>query len=331
MSSFGNLLKKLRNEAGLSQQELADKMNVSTNTIQNWEKGTTGVDPTRFVSLADIFNTPMDTLIAEYCREEAEKRPNNWPSFLFDGDEEINSIIETLHLNRNQQDLFGLLYIYNAEYLQKDTIDFNTLYDDLKLIPYEFVGKVGSIQFMNIVDGLQRVIKYVKSDFLLKVLKQNPEGEFDIRRLTKDQICEFIDSGHKTLDVFSDWSDDPDRYEGWETLDLRISMEKAKALLAILAEAPIHITDGHWANKIRKDVPQELIESFHMSMSYDYWLEKYDELNPNEYGNSAAFVQNGIERVTNYRNTASKGEEETWYLEINEKGRSLLEWINSKE
>ena len=42
------------------------------------------------------------------------------------------------------------------------TIDFN-----------DFIGKVGSIQFMNMVDGLQHVIKYIKSDFLLKILKLN--------------------------------------------------------------------------------------------------------------------------------------------------------------
>lgn len=34
MSSFGNFVKKLRNEAGLSQEKLADKMDVSVNTIQ---------------------------------------------------------------------------------------------------------------------------------------------------------------------------------------------------------------------------------------------------------------------------------------------------------
>lgn len=333
MSSFGNLLKKLRNEAGLSQQELADKMDVSTNTIQNWEKGTTKVDYSRFGLLADIFNTPVDSLISEFCREESEKRPNNWPGFLFDrfDDEEINPIIDTLHLNRNQQDLFGLLYIYNAEYLQKDTIDFNTIYDDLKLIPYEFIGKVGSIQFMNMVDGLQRVIKYVKSDFLLKILKQNPEAEFDVRRLTKEQICEFIDKGHKEADDFVDQFDDPDRYEVDSYFNLGISMERAKLILPILATGPIHITDGHYANKIRKDVPREIIESLHISMPYDYWLEKYDDLKWNDYGNHGACVQNGLERVTTYRNTASEGEEEAWYLEINEKGRSLLEWFNSKE
>ena len=123
MSSFGNLLKKLRNEAGLSQQELADKMDVSTNTIQNWEKGTTKVDYSRFGLLADIFNTPVDSLISEFCREESEKRPNNWPGFLFDrfDDEEINPIIDTLHLNRNQQDLFGVV---NGRFCPKSVRNF---------------------------------------------------------------------------------------------------------------------------------------------------------------------------------------------------------------
>lgn len=215
MSSFGNLLKKLRNEAGLSQQQLADKMDVSKNTIQNWEKGSTKVDYDRFSLLADIFNTPIQNLINEFCREEAGKRQNNWPAFLFDGyeDEDINRIVDTLHLNLNQQDLFGLMYIYNANYLQKENIDFNTFYDDLKLVPYDFISKVGSIQFMNMADGLQKVIKYVKSDFLLKILKQNPEAEFDVRRLTKDQICEFIDFGHKENDEYVDIDDDSERYE----------------------------------------------------------------------------------------------------------------------
>ena len=73
MGSFGDHLKKLRKEAGLSQEDLAGKMNVSKNTIQNWEKGTTKVNYDRFPLLSDIFNTPVELLIAEFCREEGEK------------------------------------------------------------------------------------------------------------------------------------------------------------------------------------------------------------------------------------------------------------------
>lgn len=71
----------------------------------------------------------------------------------------------------------------------------------------------GSIQFLNIVDGLQCVIKNINSDFLLKILKLNPKIEFDVRRMTKEQICECIDSGHKEIDVFADYFDNPGRYE----------------------------------------------------------------------------------------------------------------------
>lgn len=251
MSSFGNLLKKLRHEAGLSQEQLAGKMNVSKNTIQNWEKGTTKVNYDRFPLLADIFNTPVELLIGEFYREEGEKRPNNWPSFLFDDD--INEIIETLHLNRNQQDLFGLLYIYNAEYLQKDRIDFNTIYDD------------------------------------------------------------------------------PNRYEVDNYFKLGILMKRAKVILPILEKGAIHITDKQWANKVRKDIPRELIETLEISLPYELWLEKYDDLKENDYGNWGGCMNKGLKTVTTYHNIAPEGQPEEWYLEINEKGRSLLKWFIEKE
>lgn len=322
MSSFGNLLKKLRKEAGLSQEKLAEKMNVSKNTVQNWERGATKVDERRFSLLADIFNIPVEVLIKEFCREEGEKRPNNWPAFLFD--DNLNEIIETLHLNMNQQDLFGLLYIYNAEYLQKNSIDFNTFYNDLKLIPYDFIGKVGSIQFMNMADGLQRVTKYVKSDFLLKILKLNPENEFDVRRMTKDQICEFIDSGHKEGEASN-------RNESDNCFTFGISMKRAKVILPILEKGAIHITDRQESNKVRKDVPRELIETLAISVPYQLWLEGHHNHKKTVYCYCGSCMNRGLETVTTYHNIAPEGQPEEWYLEINEKGRSLLKWFIEKE
>ena len=323
MSSFGNHLKKLRNIAGLSQQKLADKMDVSKNTVQNWENGAK-IDYGKLPDLASIFNTSIEDLIGEYCREQAEKRPSNWPGFLFDNEDDINETVKSLHLNLRQQDLFGLLYIYKSEYLQKDDIDFDNFYDDLKLVPYDFIEKVGSIQFMNCADGLHNVIKYVKSDFLLKILKEDPEAEFDVMRLTKGQICDFIDKGYKEA-----W-DDMEWCENVTPLKFNISMERAQRVLPILKDGPIHITDGHWSNKVRKDVPAELIESLHLSLGYKEWVKKYDKLNPNDLGNGGGCMKRGLERVTVYHNTAPDGEEETWYLEINEKGRLLLEWFDKK-
>ncbi len=49
---------------------------------------------------------------------------------------------------------------------------YNTLIfdEDLKSIPYGFIDRVGSIRFMNQAEGLHKVIRYVQSDFLMKVI-----------------------------------------------------------------------------------------------------------------------------------------------------------------
>lgn len=38
----------------------------------------------------------------------------------------------------------------------------------------------------------------------MKVHRQNPESEFNIKKLSKNMICEFIDEGYKPLNDFED-------------------------------------------------------------------------------------------------------------------------------
>lgn len=314
-------IKTCRKNAGLTQELLADKMGVTTVSVQNWENGKTKIGLSRLMDLASVFNVPVENLIKEMLIEEDKKRPDRWPWFLFD--EDTNDIIDTLHLNLAQQDLFGLLYIYNSEYLKKTAVDFNTLYDDLKLIPYGFIDKVGSIQFMNQADGLHNVVRYVQAEFLMKVLKQNPEAEFNIKKLTKDLICEFIDSGFKPADDMADYFDDPKRYEADEGLYFRISMKKARIILPVLEKGAIHLTDGHWANEPKKDIPREILQM--CDFEEDLWKKGYYEQT-----NNCAYIRSGIEDVTDYRAVSSEGKEDQWFLEINEKGQQLLKWFREK-
>lgn len=139
MSTF---IKKCREAARLTQAQLAEKMDVSVVAVQNWEKGKNKINLDRYMDLAAVFNVPVDKLIKEMLIEEDKLRPDRWPDFLFD--EETNAIVNNLHLNLAQQDLFGLLYIYGAEYLEKTHIDIDTFNEDLKRIPYGFIDRVGS-------------------------------------------------------------------------------------------------------------------------------------------------------------------------------------------
>lgn len=317
---MNTFIKKCRKEAGLTQEKLAEKMNVSVVAVQNWEKGKTGISIEKYLDLAAIFNVPVEVLIKETLIEADKTRADNWPEFLFD--ENTNDIVNTLHLNLAQQDLFGLLYIYGSQYLEKERIDYDTFDEDLKRVPYGFIDKVGSIQFMNQAERLHEVVRYVKAEFLMKVLKQNPEAEFNVRKLPKPLICEFIDEGYKPID---DINYGDENFEDCAWLDFRINIKKASIILPILEKlGPVHMADGRTANPIRNDIPEELLTA-----ALDLWgfqrklfLEGYYE---REYF-TERYTDN-LHSVTEFKNVAKEGQEACWVWSINDKGRELLRWL----
>lgn len=311
-------IKRCREEAGLTQEQLAERMRVSVVAVQNWESGKTTIKLNRYYELSEIFNIPVDELIKEMLIESDKSRPDVWPAFLFD--EATNAIIDTLHLNMAQQDLFGLMYIYGADYLNEVEIGGETFDEGLKRIPYGFIERVGSIRFMNQAEGLHRVVRYVRADFLMKALKLNPESEFDVKKLSKNMICEFIDEGYKPLNDFED------SIKTEEGLNFRINMRKAGILLPVLEEiGAVHITDGWWSNPIRRDVPKEFLDSILKMCKFDRSLFEEGYYN-RDY--NIGYIRYGLETVTDYKNAGKEGEEERWELSINKKGSELLEWLN---
>jgi len=56
-------LKKLRNDVGMSQKELADKLGVSDTVIVNYENGKKTPNLKRLVQMADILKCTLDDII----------------------------------------------------------------------------------------------------------------------------------------------------------------------------------------------------------------------------------------------------------------------------
>ena len=56
---IGEFLKTLRKEKKLTQEELADKMNVSRRTVSRWETGSNLPDLSILVELADLYDVDM--------------------------------------------------------------------------------------------------------------------------------------------------------------------------------------------------------------------------------------------------------------------------------
>ena len=66
-------LKILRTQKGLSQEELADRLNVVRQTVSKWEKGLSVPDSEMLIRIAEIFEVSVGELLGETIRPETEK------------------------------------------------------------------------------------------------------------------------------------------------------------------------------------------------------------------------------------------------------------------
>lgn len=70
-----NLVREYRSRNKLTQQQLADRVHVSSRTIISLEKGQYNPSILLAYKIARVFNTTMETLycLEENCRQEEEK------------------------------------------------------------------------------------------------------------------------------------------------------------------------------------------------------------------------------------------------------------------
>lgn len=92
--TFEQKLVKLRKQCGMSQEELADNLNVSRQAVSRWELGTAMPDAPNLLAISNIFKVSTDYLLHDE----------------FDSDEDIPKVIETKKENlRNCKGIVKLL------------------------------------------------------------------------------------------------------------------------------------------------------------------------------------------------------------------------------
>lgn len=70
----GKFIAQCRRELGLTQQQLADKLNFSNKTISKWESGSGSPDISNLPTLADALGVSVDELLrGELTKTETEK------------------------------------------------------------------------------------------------------------------------------------------------------------------------------------------------------------------------------------------------------------------
>ena len=69
---FNNKLYELRKKRGYSQEELANRLNVSRQTVSKWEVGESTPDMEKLVAISDLFEVSLDELVKDKVPEQAQ-------------------------------------------------------------------------------------------------------------------------------------------------------------------------------------------------------------------------------------------------------------------
>lgn len=69
---FGEKLSFLRKQRGMTQLELAEKLDISRQSVSRWEQGTSEPSTENLVSIGKLFGVPVDDLVNESVQLQTE-------------------------------------------------------------------------------------------------------------------------------------------------------------------------------------------------------------------------------------------------------------------
>lgn len=138
-----NILKSLREKENVTQEFVADKLNVSVNSVQNWERNDK-MQPETLHQLLDLYKvdkaTRDSTVLSIFGRnEESEEDPvDNFPYFLFQDRPDIIKAAQEAVLSVEEMELFGYsCYVektYRKKYNYFDFKEFGGYFNSMKMI-----------------------------------------------------------------------------------------------------------------------------------------------------------------------------------------------------
>jgi len=115
MEKFGERIRKLRQERGLTTHEMAEKLGISRNTLTNWERGTKEIYGIKLLEeMAEILEVPLKILLSGEKEISVENNPviknlslGNILNEVSQTEEKIVSI-DIENLESNPQNFYGL-------------------------------------------------------------------------------------------------------------------------------------------------------------------------------------------------------------------------------
>ena len=76
---FSEKLMTLRKQAGLSQEQLADRLGVTRQSVSKWESGAAAPELVKVITLSELFGVSVDYLVEAFL---SHHHPNLWKPLL---------------------------------------------------------------------------------------------------------------------------------------------------------------------------------------------------------------------------------------------------------
>lgn len=80
MKTFSEKLLELRRREGLSQEQLADRLGVTRQSVSKWESGAAVPELNKLIALSDLFSVSVDYLVKDRLEEPERPAPEAPPS-----------------------------------------------------------------------------------------------------------------------------------------------------------------------------------------------------------------------------------------------------------
>ncbi|MDO4996109.1 MAG: helix-turn-helix domain-containing protein [Bacilli bacterium] len=152
--NFSENLKRLRKENNLSQEELAEKLKVSRQSVSKWESGTAYPEMDKIIQISNMFNVGIDELLNKDIKEVQEEKQtkNNINKYI---DDFLNFITKSL-------DMF-----LNMKFKDKCKLIFEECFIAFMLfIFFSIIGSLFGNVFFNAFNFVnQQVLYFVKNLF----------------------------------------------------------------------------------------------------------------------------------------------------------------------
>ena len=109
MKTFSEKLQELRRREGLSQEQLADQLGVTRQSVSKWESGAASPELSKLIALSDLFGISIDYLVKDHL-EEPERPAEAPPPSMVKLEEQVEEISRFFRswTWESQAKLFGL-------------------------------------------------------------------------------------------------------------------------------------------------------------------------------------------------------------------------------